>query len=296
VRHWRGAWGSRDSLLDAVKRLQLAIRVNSPFHQPNPLGNYTDRELPPELLQVYCADYYLAQVNNGGHSQFVGNSGKRLANNIELALAGLDNMGARAHRSLLTALKDWIAANPDEAARQKRYGEFRASYLDDLDNQFFDLQKRSSLHDLSARWIRRWRNLEIVGDESYGDRLRALAALNPNFEIRSIWGSVQHNGFMLTDALQGPVAVVCGAVQPEPDIKISVNAVRHAEVDGKPQVQWGVTTDKGLRFAVVQDGGAILFESAKDEKGFSIAGQQIAGVSADQVQQFASSKARIGHR
>jgi hypothetical protein len=37
-------------------------------------GGFTRAELPPELLMGYSVDYYLAQVNNGGHAQFGHNS------------------------------------------------------------------------------------------------------------------------------------------------------------------------------------------------------------------------------
>ncbi|WP_461331769.1 DMP19 family protein [Bradyrhizobium diazoefficiens] len=39
------------------------------------VGVYKGRELPAVAMQAYHADYYLAQVNNGGHSQFIGNTG-----------------------------------------------------------------------------------------------------------------------------------------------------------------------------------------------------------------------------
>lgn len=242
--------------------------------------NYVEHELPTELIQVRYADYYLEQVNNGGHSQFVGNSGAKLANNIEHALAGLRNMGARRQVEILTQLKAWIEANPTEAALQKGFGEFRAPYLDELDERFYDAEERSSIGDLCASWIQRWSNLEIVDDDRFVDRMRALGAQNPNFDIRSIFTVSQKNRRMLTGELYGPIAVACGAVQPEPDVLISVNAGQHIDFEGKSLVQWSLSTDKGRRYAVVREDGAILFESA-DRK-------QIASVDADRIKQFAS--------
>ncbi|MBA1675962.1 hypothetical protein G9H45_24530, partial [Escherichia coli] len=92
--------------------------------------------------------------------------------------------------------------------------------------------------------------LEIVDGERYGERLKALAAQNPNFEIRRIWRATAQNSFNLTDKLQATVAVAGGAVEVEPDIKIRINAGRYIKFEGQAVVEWGVTTDKGLRYAL----------------------------------------------
>src|SRR5262249_2730054 len=145
-------------------------------------SQYADHELPPEVLGIYCADSYLAQVNNGGHSQFVGNSGQSLAANIRYALPGLKTIGAEAQYRTLADLKDWITANPKEAAAQNGFSS-RAADLETLDTRFYEAEKQASITDLAARWIARWSQLETVDSERYGERLKALAAQNPNFEI-----------------------------------------------------------------------------------------------------------------
>ena len=79
------------------------------------VGVYAARELPAKAMQAYHADYYLAEVNNGGHSQFIHNSGEALWPTVSAdALAGLAAMGAAAQHKILTEAVAWVAANPPD--------------------------------------------------------------------------------------------------------------------------------------------------------------------------------------
>lgn len=257
-------------------------------------AQYANHELPQEVLGICYADYYLAQVNNGGHSQYVGNSGKGLSANIDFALTGLEAIGALEQYRTLADLKAWIAANPEEAAAQNGFSS-RAATLETLDRRFFDAEKRSSITDMAVRWIMSWSKLETVDDNRYGDRLKTLAALNPNFEKRRIWRASEQNRFNLSDKLQITVAVACGAVEPEPDVKIRINAGSYITFEGQSVIQWGVTTDKGLRYAIVHDKGGTLLETVADANPRSMsrtAGRQIANVKAQRVQDFTDAAER----
>jgi Domain of unknown function (DUF4375) len=253
-----------------------------------------NHELPAEVLGIYCADYYLAQVNNGGHSQFVGNSGQSLAANIEYALPGLKAIGAEEQYRTLADLKDWITANPEEATAQNGFSS-RATDLETLDTRFFEAEKQASITDLAARWIARWPKLEAVDSERYEERLKALATQNPNFDIRCVWRATAQNSFNLTDELQITVAVACGAVEPEPDIKIRINAGSFTTFQGQSVVEWGVTTNKGLRYAIVHDNGGVLRETVLDANPKSrtrSADRQLASVSAQMVRNFVDATER----
>ncbi|MDA9498273.1 DMP19 family protein [Bradyrhizobium sp. CCBAU 11357] len=83
------------------------------------VGVYSGRELPAVAMQAYHADYYLAQVYNGGHSQFIRNTGiKMLPTTSGDALAGLKAMGASAQHQILQEMIAWVEAHPGEAALQ----------------------------------------------------------------------------------------------------------------------------------------------------------------------------------
>lgn len=251
--------------------------------------HYIDRELPPELLQAYYADRYLAEVNNGGHSQFVRHSrisAAGLATTTSFALAGLEKMGARVQLQHLRNLNAWISENPEEAAAQTGHSETDSPYLASLDKQFYDVERRDSISDRSARWIKSWRNLEVVDDNSYDERLSALAALNPNYDIRHIWRGVERNRILLTHNVEASIAVVCGRVQPHPELKVSVYAGEQITFGSKEAIQYRVETDKGARLAIVHDDGVLLYERVATESGLNSVGPLLATVSAELVRQF----------
>jgi hypothetical protein len=68
------------------------------------VGVYAQHELPARAMQVFHADYYVAEVNNGGHSQLIGNVGALLPTIVADVLGGLLAMGAHAQRQILTEM------------------------------------------------------------------------------------------------------------------------------------------------------------------------------------------------
>src|SRR5262249_17433604 len=99
-------------------------------------GVYARHEMLAKLMQAYHAHYYLAQVNNGGHSQFIRNAGAQLEPACADALAGLKSMGARGQRRTLKKMMAWMKANPAEAQAQDGFSR-RAPFLGQLDEQFY---------------------------------------------------------------------------------------------------------------------------------------------------------------
>lgn len=86
------------------------------------IGIYMGDELPAAAMQAYHADYYLAQVINGGHRQFIGNTGaEMLPTTSGDALAGLKAMGASAQHQILLEMMAWVEANPGAAATQNGF-------------------------------------------------------------------------------------------------------------------------------------------------------------------------------
>src|SRR3954452_22579319 len=76
---------------DPEKADYLTGAVVDYVNQIQRVGVFTRGELPAAAMQAYHADYYLAQVNNGGHSQFIGNTGiAMLPTTSGDALAGLE--------------------------------------------------------------------------------------------------------------------------------------------------------------------------------------------------------------
>jgi hypothetical protein len=247
------------------------------------VGIYTGRELPAVAMQAYHADYYLAQVNNGGHSQFIGNTGvAMLPTTSGDALAGLKAMGASPQHQILQEMMDWVKANPDEAALQDGF-ETRAAALNALDTRFYEAERLQPMALLEARWIASWPELRAVAKEQYDSEIERLAQLNPHLSQRRIWRSVRQISFQMTDPLQITVAAACGAVTPDPELKLMILPGFDTDVEGRQCRAFGVRTNKGSRLCVFEDAGGRLYERATSSP---IVGARLATVGADTIRKF----------
>jgi len=242
--------------------------VNAVVHFVNDAmdaGVYTRDELPAVAMQTYHADYYLAQVENGGHSQFIGNVGDMLPLTSADALAGPKAMGAHAQYDVLTAMTAWVKANPEEAAIQNGFS-VRAKLLNKLDKRFQAAEREAPISEVSANWIAGWPELRIVETDQYLPEIDRLAQLNPHLGPRRIWQGVQSIRDQLTDSLQVTVAAACGAVEPEPEMKLAIHAGSMIEIEGETCKAFGVATDKATRLCVIEEAGGRLYEFIKNTR------------------------------
>src|SRR5688572_1301035 len=100
---------------DAYRLTEAIVSYVNDMQQ---VGVYAPRELPVKAMQAYHADYYLAQVNNGGHSQLIHNSHEQWPIIVADALAGLEAMGALKQHRILMEAAAWVRAHPEAADEQ----------------------------------------------------------------------------------------------------------------------------------------------------------------------------------
>ncbi|MGA2126437.1 MAG: DUF4375 domain-containing protein [Xanthobacteraceae bacterium] len=225
-------------------------------------GVYARHELPARSRQLFHGELYAAEVNNGGHSQFIRNTGALLPTIVTDALDGLDAMGARTQHQILTEMAAWVVANPEEARAQTGF-DVRAEPLDELDTRFDAAESEMPIARLAARWIATWPELRVVPDDQYSSVIDQIAALNPLLGVRLIWKSVQNIRDQMTERLQISIAAACGAVVPEPEAKIAVGGGRYFEIEGQQSLAFAVHTEKGARFCVFDDAWARLYEQVQ---------------------------------
>jgi hypothetical protein len=248
-------------------------------------GVYPRHEMPAAAMQAYHAEYYLAQVRNGGHSQFIRNTGiAMLPTTSGDALAALHAMGAGAQHQILLEILAWVKANLEEAAKQNGFSA-RADALKAFDERFHAAEREKPVTPLAARWIARWSGLRVVGREQYQAEIDRLAQLNPHLARRRVWQSVQQLRYQMTDQLQITIAAACGAVKPAPEVKLAVRPGVNVEIEGQQCVAFGVGTDKGTRLCVHEKAGARLYELGSNA-GRVAAGAQLSSVGADRIAQF----------
>jgi hypothetical protein len=260
------------AVVDYVKDIQRA-------------GVYPRHEMPAAAMQAYHADYYLTQVNNGGHGQFIRNTGiAMLPTASGDALAALQAMGAGAQHQILVEMLTWVKANLGEPAKQNGFAA-RTQHLKALDDRFHAAEREKPMTRLAAKWIASWPGLRIVGREQYQTEIERLAQLNPHLAPRRVWQSVQQLRLQMTDDARITIAAACGAVKPQPEVKLQVSPGANLEIEGQQCVAFGVGTDKGARLCVCEKTGGRLYE-LDGSGGRVAAGAQLSTVGADKVRQF----------
>ncbi|MET4688694.1 DMP19 family protein [Sinorhizobium fredii] len=142
-------------------------------------GLYRSEELPLHLMQLYHADFYVTQVNNGGHSQFIHNCGARAQTIFINAQAGLSAMGAIHQADLIRELAVWAAANPDKASAQTGFAGGRDPMLDRLDTLFAEVQANDPATRRAAAWIRTWPDVRFTEPAELRAAWNQSALTNP---------------------------------------------------------------------------------------------------------------------
>lgn len=263
----------RQSVVEAVRsgssRHELIEEVVNYTNFMMQTGLFRHDELPPEALQAYHADYYLAQVNNGGHSQFIHNSADNADRAWGDALTALKAMGASDHAAILTNMLTWVQRNPDAARQQTGFtdGDGRDPALDALDEAFYALEKHTPMSALLTAWIMNWSALKIVADASHSAALDETVRMNPHRADRLMAKRVAELNHQINDWLHVSIGMAGMACTPM-EIRLAIGGGVHMELDGETQVLWTVRTDGGSRYALVTDKGAALYE--RIESGFKI--------------------------
>lgn len=242
---------------------QLVYAVVKFVNAMNDQGAWRADELPMEAQVVYASDYYLAQVNNGGHAQFIWNGRNYLEKNCALAIAAFRAMGAHGHRAIMEELAAWLGAEGEQAFAQTGLvgSGKRAPILEALDRRFFDLQKTSPLTRLSEDWIRTWTLLTVVEDAACPAEIAALAAQNPRRdsrrEIRALFPIISRT----TQAMEVGFGLALSNL-PVPAILSSIQSGRFTVLGGEELPVFRLMTTAGEFQGVPSSKGVAIYPSA----------------------------------
>jgi len=174
-------------------------------------GFYRLKELPPHLVQLYHAEFYVAQIDNGGHSQFVHNCGAQAQFIFANAEAGLAAMGAAGQASLMRELAAWTAANPDSAAAQTGFKGGRDPALDKLDEAFSREQAKNPVALRAAAWIRSWQEIRFIEPADLSSAWDRCARANPNRSHRVSKARVEAFRETLSDSVHLGIGMAADA-------------------------------------------------------------------------------------
>ena len=172
-------------------------------------------ELPPEAMQAFHVDYYIAQVNNGGHSQFAHNSHWHDYVIADIR-AGLQANGCVEAQELFEDLCSFAEREPGqfmqgmEAAGFGSYPEF----FKQLD-KVFHAGLNKSLTKANRDWIASLDCLVVLDDQPYREAMQGLATRNPLHRERAEEARQRAHDSLMED----PIFRACqyvGAMSPEP--------------------------------------------------------------------------------
>jgi len=228
---------------------------------------YNRDELAQNALRSYHVDYYMTQVNNGGHSQYAANS-NMLDFTLRDCQEGLEAMrheAATLHRRFLTFAK----AEPARMAKVLKGGGFGDidPAMQKLDKEFYELCRRKPLIEANRSWLKSLPELKVVADADYIAVTDAYAAANTQAAARKAERERQAKEDDARDPLKQAMGYLCIMVK-EPRRFIAWHQGQPGQDlgDGIKIVRFIVETDRGMCYAYFHPKWSLLFDvAAKDD-------------------------------
>ena len=218
-------------------------------------------EVSDDALKSYYVDYYLSQLNNGGFSQFIFNSGWK-NDTIRYIRDGLKEMGATKNLDHFNRSVDILNGLGSERINEFLESEYFGTnevrdILNTFDDVFFSLQENEDLVHLNAQWLKQYGKLEILTEEEISNKIRSIALSIPDRDSR-IQKALENEPryYKLIRALckkAGQKFKVVTAGNP-------TNQYKDQQV-----FAWHFLTESGHYYMIEYDGQAIMFSKASNE-------------------------------
>lgn len=224
--------------------------------------HFRHEELAQNAVRSYYVDYYRGQVDNGGFSQFVYNSGWEPAT-IRFVREGLKLIGAAKYLGLFNesaSIIDRIGPDGMEKFFKSEYfGEnYERDMLNSLDEKFYHLSEQEDLIKLNSEWLRNLPELVVKTTEQMKAEVERRAAALPDREERVARALASEPRHMKL------IRALCG--QAGQDLsRVTAADPRHKH-NGHPILAYHFITDAGHHYMVDVDGQAIMFTGDKHEK------------------------------
>ena len=244
-------------------------------------GAYLRHEIPINALRSYHADYYLAQVSNGGHGQFVGNCGWDAAIFEDISNA-LHAMGAHPYDAIFNDLRRLIESDPKRAeaiANGASFGKTDPA-IAELDKRYFAQNARKVITPANARWLRSLPELKVLPEAEYSQAVQALCAANPHRTLRLQERQLVAVTASLSDPVRVASQLLCAKAQCLPAFICAGDPAARAP-DGRQGTGWYIQSSTGRQIMFVFDDAAMLCEPSLDDGRKPM--KEIARISASEV-------------
>lgn len=219
-------------------------------------GAYLNSEMPANALRAYYVDYYLAQVMNGGHAQFIHNS-RLQEGELQSIREGLGLLGLV---PFIEIFRDFEERIMRDIASAREHGIDNSAALDD---RFFKLDAYKTLMPANGRWIKCLAELKVVPDADYQRTMEGLSSANPQRAARLTERARATIKFRLTQPLFTAAALVAARMNlSNPSLGAGVSEV---DPDGKRHMGWGLSSQGGRGLLFLGDAEIIYTVSYLDD-------------------------------
>jgi hypothetical protein len=219
-------------------------------------GAYSNSELPANAVRAYYVDYYLAQVMNGGHSQFIHNSRLQEGElqSIREGLAALNLV------SFIDIFKDFEEQVMRDMARAREHGVESEKAFDD---RFFKLDAYKTLMPKNGKWLKNLPEVKAVPDLDYEPTMTALAMANPERAGRLADRARATVKYRLSRPLFAAIYLACHRLKlRRPSLGAGISEVNP---DGKRQRGWSISYEGGRGLLFLDAKEAIYTEAYLDD-------------------------------
>ena len=219
-------------------------------------------EVSKDALLSYYVDYYLAEVNNGGFSQFVFNTHWD-AGVVAHVREGLAAMGAKRHLALFEEGATLVGSLGDVRLKQflesEYFGDNRLrDRLNAIDDRFFALAEQEDLFHLNSVWLKKHPELVVLSESGLKNEIARRAAAVPDRPAREKRARDAEPQFTKL------IRALCAQAGQELQ-RITAGDPSH-KYQGKEVLAWHFITNKGHHFMVEANGKAMMFDGKSEAK------------------------------
>jgi len=213
-------------------------------------------EIASDALRSYYVDYYLAQMENGGFSQFAYNS-RWSPKLVRLVREGLAAIKAEQHLRLFDeccALLERLGEKRLEAfLKSELFGtNAERDFLDAHNARFYALTEVEDLIALNAAWLRKLPGLQVMNADQMRAEVERRAAALPDREERK--RAALENEPRDMKLIRELVAQAGQKL-----VRVNAGDPNHQH-NGERTVAWHFSTDNGHHYMIDADGQALMFD------------------------------------
>ena len=194
--------------------------LNKQMHILLGAGVTWDR-LNPDLRAAFLLGYYLGNVRNGGHSQFMGNARNFYGGDpnqfLDWAMKAAERYGMPETLRIMRHVQAWMAENPDEAATQRGFTPHVSPALKPYDTALFNADTLDE-----ATWLARVNTLPEAHAQTF---LHMKSYKEGYVRFPAIFSEIEELRLLVSFA---PVVIVADDTFEE-EIKVAVAADPHAK-------------------------------------------------------------------